>query len=87
MLHSLAPPVCLALALALLICGFVALSSDGPSASLDLHQARAEGDLVYQDKLETKLSNQHSNRTTMLIGLFGGSALAILLAFLLMDSK
>jgi len=79
--------MCLVLALVLLIFGFAALSQDGPSASVELHQARTVGDLDYKEKLESRLSRRQTSRRLVLVGAFSGSALAVLLAFLLMDSK
>ncbi len=87
MLRSLASPLCLLLALVLLILGFASLSYDAPSAPIELHQARTVGDLAYEEQLESRLARRQFSRTVLLVGFFSGSALALALAFLLMDSK
>lgn len=74
-------PLCLLLALAMLIAGFALWSVEGPQAGIELHRARVTGDEDYSEVLETKLQQRQAARTALLFCLFGGSAAMTLAAF------
>ena len=74
-------PLCLLLALAMLIAGFALWSVERPKEGVELHRARVVGDEEYTDALERKLQQRRTARTALLFCLFGGSAAMTLAAF------
>lgn len=74
-------PLCLLLALAMLIAGFALWSVESPEAGVELHRARVVGDDPYTDVLEAKLQRRRTARKALLFCLFGGSAAMTLAAF------
>ncbi|HUG71077.1 MAG TPA: hypothetical protein VMM76_25230 [Pirellulaceae bacterium] len=74
-------PLCLLLALAMLIAGFALWSVERPEEGVELHRARVVGDEEYTDALERKLQQRRTARTALLFCLFGGSAAMTLAAF------
>ncbi|MCA9120346.1 MAG: hypothetical protein H6822_10050 [Planctomycetaceae bacterium] len=74
-------PLCLLLALAMLIAGFALWSVDAPEAGIELHRARVEGDDDFREVLEAKLEQRRMARSALLFCLFGGSAMMALAAF------
>ena len=83
-MHRLIPPLCLLLALAMLIAGFAVWAVEPPEAGVDLHKARAVGDEDYQDVLEARLAQHQWARTLLVGGLFAGCVLMTVVAFLSM---
>jgi hypothetical protein len=79
------PPLCLLLALAMLIAGFTLLAVGSPEASVELHAARVSGDEAYQDVLEASLARRQLARKVLVVSLFAGSGLMTVLAFLSMS--
>jgi len=78
-------PLCLLLALALLIAGFAIWAVEPPQPGMELHLARVTGDEEYSKVLEEQLEGQRSSRKVLLVGLFGSSATMVLMAFLMMS--
>lgn len=74
-------PLCLLLAIAMLIAGFALWAVEAPEAGIDLHRARVVGDDDFAQALESKLQQRQSARTALLFCLFGGSAAMTLAAF------
>lgn len=81
MIGRVIPPLCLLLALAMLIIGFTVMAMEPPSDSLELHQARVVGNDALQEVLEVKLEKQQRNRRMLLGSLFIGASLMVVLAF------
>ena len=76
-MNRVVPPLCLLLALFLLIAGFAVLATDRPQPGVDLHRATAADDEQQRLVLEKELRNRRFTRTVMLVTLFG---LAIVIA-------
>ena len=74
-------PLCLLLALAMLIAGFTLRSVEAPQAGVELHRARVVGDDHYADVLEGQLKQRRWARTALIFCMFGGSAALTLAAF------
>ena len=81
MLSRLLPPVCLLLALAMLIVGFTLIAVGGPEDSVQLHQARAQGDELTTETLEVDLRRKRITRYTLIGLLLLGSGLMTVTAF------
>ena len=86
-MQQLISPLCLLLALALLIAGFAIWAVEPPQPSMELHRARVTGDEAYSEVLEEQLKKQRWSRKALLIGLFGGSGTMVLVAFMMMSVK
>lgn len=84
-MQQLISPLCLLLALALLIAGFAIWAVEPPRPGMELHRARVSGDEAYSDVLEENLAGQRWSRKALLVGLFGGSGAMVLMAFLMMS--
>lgn len=84
-MKQLISPLCLLLALALLIAGFAIWSVEPPQPNMELHRARVTGDEAYSEVLEEQLARRRWTRQLLLIGLFGGSGTMVLVAFLMMS--
>ena len=84
MMDKLLPPLCLVLALAMLIAGFAVLGYGSPEAGVELHSARAGGDEAFSDALEQDLVSRQLGHNLLIGLLFGGSALMVVTAFLTM---
>lgn len=78
------PPLCLLLALAMLIAGFAVWAVEAPEPGLNLHAARASGDEEMGEVLESQLQHKQFLRKTLLGSLTGGCILMVFLAFLTM---
>ena len=83
-MHRLLPPLCLLLALGLLITGFAIHAIEPPQASVELHRARVNGNDQYRDVLEAQLQRRQWGRKTLVGCLFAGSGLMVIVAFLTM---
>ncbi len=83
-MQKLVSPLCLLLALAMLIAGFAIWSVEGPQPGMTLHKARVSGDEAYTEVLEAQLERQQWTRTILLVGLFAGSGTMVFAAFLMM---
>ena len=83
-MRNLLSPLCLLLALAMIIAGFAMWSVGAPQAGVDLHHARAAGDEDYEEALEAQLARRQWSRRVLLGGLFAGSLMMTVLAFLVM---
>ena len=55
------PPLCLFLALVLLISGFALLAAGAPEAGMELHRARVGGEEQYSELLEERLQRGSGN--------------------------
>lgn len=86
-MFRLIPPLCLVLALAMVIVGFGLWAVEPPEANVDLHRARAAGDEPYQEVLELQLHRQQRTRHWLLGCLFAGSGIFALLALVTMRGK
>ncbi len=65
------PPLCLVLALFLLIAGFAVLATDEPQRSVELHRATAAADEAQREMLEEQLQRQRLRRTVAIVSIFG----------------
>ncbi len=83
-MQQLIPPLCLLLALAMLVAGFALWWVEPPEAGMELHQARVRGDEDYAAALEARLRRRQWTRRTLLVGLFCGSGAMVAAAFWLM---
>ncbi len=83
-MNRLLSPLCLLLALALLVAGFALLATEPPAESIQLHQARVTGD----ERTEKVLQAHHRQlmwvRKALLVCLFVGSGMMTVVAFLTM---
>jgi hypothetical protein len=80
-MKSLISPLCLFLAILMLILGFALWSVEAPEPGIELHRARAAGDEDFQAVLEAQLQQRRLARTALLACLFGGSAALVVAAF------
>jgi hypothetical protein len=87
MFSHLLPPLCLLLALAMLLVGFTLIAVGGPEDSVQLHQARAQGDELTTETLETDLRRKQLLRYTLIGLLLLGSGLMTMTAFRSMGSS
>ncbi len=83
-MNAVLPPVCLILALAMLVAGFGLLAVDPPQPTVEMHRAGAEGDEQYYEALEEQLRHRQLRRTVLLVCLFTGSGIMVVTAFLTM---
>ena len=74
-------PLCLLLAISMLIAGFALWAVEAPEAGIELHRARVVGDDDAAEVMETKLQQRRSARKALLLCLFGGSFAMTLAAF------
>jgi hypothetical protein len=81
-MNRLVPPLCLFLALVMLIMAFALWSVEGPDTSAELSRARAGGDDQYGNVLEAQLKRRQLARKVFIGGLFVGCGLMTILAFL-----
>lgn len=84
---SLLSPVCLVIALLMLVAGFAILATEGPSESVSLHAARASGNELMEEAWNQQLIGQRWFRRLLLAALFAGSLLMTLLAFVTLRGK
>jgi len=84
-MQQLISPLCLLLALGLLIAGFAIWAVEPPQASMELHRARVAGDEEYSEVLEDQLVGQRRSRKFLLFALFGGSVTMVVMAFVMMS--
>jgi hypothetical protein len=83
-MHRILPPLCLLVALAMVVVGFGLWAVEPPEASVELHRARVAGDEAYREVLEAELARQQRNRNWLLGCLFAGAALFAVAAFVTM---
>jgi hypothetical protein len=83
-MSKLVPPICLVLALAMLIMGFAMLAVEAPQPPAELAGARAAGDDDYGDAIEAQVARQRWIRILTLTGLFTGTVVMTVAAFALM---
>lgn len=84
LMQRLIPPLCLLLALAMAVAAFALWAVEAPEAGIELHRARVSGDEPYRQVLEAQLKRRRWARKALLGGLFVGSGLMIVAAFLTM---
>lgn len=65
------PPLCLVLAVLLLVAGFAILALDRPEPGIKLHEATAAGDEDRRDVLEAELERQRWKRNVLIGTVFG----------------
>ena len=75
------PPLCLFLALVLLVAGFALLAMGGPEAGIELHRARVDGEDEYQEVLERQLKRRQWSHRALVGGLFAAALLSAVAAF------
>jgi len=80
-MRNLLPPLCLLIALAMVITAFAVWAVEPPAVSVELHRARAAGDEDTRDVLEAKLKRQKFARQVLLGCLFTGSCVMTFAAF------
>jgi len=83
-MSRLLPPLCLFLALAMVVAGFAVWAVDPPEAGVELHRAGASGDDQYREALEAQVRRRQLGRKVLLGCLFVGGVAMIAAAFLLM---
>ena len=83
-MNRVLPPLCLILALAMLISGFAMLAFGAPEASVEYHRALTAGDEDQADVFKVNLVRRQFARRVLLGSLFGGSVVLVVAAFLLM---
>ena len=76
--------MCLVLALASLIGGFVMLAVGAPETGIELHQARVSGDEAYRLILEDDLARRRTKRTAAIVALFVSTGIFTTAAFVTM---
>ena len=81
MFGRLLPPFCLLLALAMLVVSFTLIAVGGPDESVQLHQARVEGDDLSTETLEVDLRRKRMTRYALIGLLLFGSGLMTVTAF------
>ena len=81
-MQRLISPLCLFLALLMLIAGFAVWSVEGPEAGIELHRARVVGDEQYEEVLEKELQQRQVARRLLIGALFAGTVLLTAGAFL-----
>ena len=86
-MQKLISPLCLLLALAMLIAGFAIWAIEPPQPNMELHRARVAGDEAYTEVLEEQLEGRRWSRKVLLIGLFAGCGTMVLVAFLMMNVR
>ena len=65
------PPLCLVLAVLLLVAGFAILALDRPEPGIKLHEATAADDEDRRDALEAELERQRWKRKVLIGTVFG----------------
>ena len=65
----------------LVIVGFSLIAIDRPEASVQLHQARAEGDQAFTDVFEQDLKTRQKWRVATIVGAFAGGAAMTIVGF------
>ncbi|MBN1851616.1 MAG: hypothetical protein JW829_02800 [Pirellulales bacterium] len=83
-MSRIVPPLCMLLALAMVIVGFGLWVVGPPEPNIDLHRARVTGDASYEEVLESQLCRRQQHRKWLLICLFAGSGLFTVLALISM---
>ncbi len=83
-MDRLIPPLCLFLALAMLVAGFAVWAIGAPEPNVDLHRAIVSGDEEYRDVLEAQLLRRQLQRKLLMGCLFAGSGVMTVTAFLSM---
>ena len=86
-LSNVLPPLCLFMALLMLIVAFAIIAGDAPVESVDIHSARASGDELTEEALKSHLGSQIWFRRLLLAALFCGSILMVLVSFATMRGK
>lgn len=86
-INRIVPPLCLLLALMLLIAGFTVLATDRPQPSVELHRATAAADEEYRDLLELQLLRQRRNRTITIVATFGMAVVMAVTGFVSMKPR
>ncbi len=83
-MNAVLPPVCLILALAMLVAGFGLLAVEPPQPTVEMHRARAAGDEQYYEAFEVQLHRRQLHRKVLLACLFTGSGIMVVTAVLSM---
>jgi len=83
-MNRVVPPLCLLLALLLLIAGFAVLATDRPEPSVELHRATAAADDDYREVLEDQLRRDRFKRTVLIVTMFGMAIVMAATAFVAM---
>jgi len=80
-MHRLLPPLCLLMAIAMVIAGFALWSVDPPEATADLAQARAANDEQSYKAIESRVLQKRFTRNLLLTSLFVGAVAMAVTAF------
>lgn len=83
-MSNLLPPLCLLLALLMLLAATVLLAMGSPEPTLELHRARASGDEQHRQRLEAQLENRQGAHHAAIVALFAGGILLTIIAFVAM---
>jgi hypothetical protein len=86
-MNRVVPPLCLLLALLLLIAGFAVLATDRPEPSVELHRATAAADDDYREVLEDQLRRDRFKRTVMIVTMFGMAIVMAATGFVAMKPR
>jgi uncharacterized membrane protein HdeD (DUF308 family) len=79
------PPLCLILGLIAFVAGFALLAVERPQPSIELHQARVQGDEEYRELLEDELQQRRLWRNVLIGALFTCGVLFAAAGFLAMQ--
>lgn len=79
--------ICLVLSIMMLVAGFAVLAVEPAGASTTLHQARVAGDDRTREAFETQQQVRVWQRRALIGGLFAGSGMLIVLAFLTLGNS
>lgn len=80
-ISKLVSPLCLLLAMLMLLAAFIVFATDAPTEGVRIHQARADGNEMMETALKDDLFNQVWLRRLLLAALFCGSIFMAWLAF------
>ena len=83
-MHRIIPPICLLLALTMVVLGFGVWALAPPEANVALHRARAAGDDQHREVFEADLRHQQLKRKLLVGCLFAAGAALVATAFLSM---
>ncbi len=83
-MHRIIPPICLLLALTMVVLGFGVWALAPPEANVALHRARAAGDDQHREVFEADLRHQQLKRKLLVGCLFAAAAALVATAFLSM---
>jgi len=75
------PPLCLFLALAMIVAGFALWVTDPPEPDVEMHRAGARGDEQLREVMEDQLRNRRRQRKTLIVCLFLAGGVLLVTGF------